>query len=62
MNEADVSYVKMDDEDIATNAVSCEQPPFFQLIVSVTVVFLLTKYILQTEKNKQSRFCDEVQI
>ena len=55
LNETNVNQFKVD-EDIAINSSSSGQPPFFQLIVSVTLVFLLTKYILQREKNKQSRF------
>ena len=55
LNETNVNQFKVD-EDIAINSSGSGQPPFFQLIVSVTLVFLLTKYILQREKNKQSRF------
>ena len=52
LNETKVTQ----DEDFAINSSSSGQPAFFQLIVSVTLVFFLTKYILQREKNKQSRF------
>ena len=55
LNQTNVNQVQID-EDIALNSSGQAQSPFFQLIVSVTLVFLLTKYILQREKNKQSRF------